>query len=185
MNASTPRPVVFLDRDGTIIADTHYIKRAQDVFLLPGAAQAIRRLNQSGWAVVVVTNQAGIARGIFTEDDYQMVRAELDALLAAHGALIDASYHCPHHPDFSGPCDCRKPGTRLHQQALKSLDLDAARTVCVGDRWHDIKPAFALNGRGILVPGPETPADEVERAQRELATASSLGVAVDRLLGAS
>ena len=185
MSLAARRPVVFLDRDGTIIADTHYVGRTEDVLLITGAAHAIRRLNQSGWAVVTITNQAGIARGKFTEADYERVRVELDAQLAAHGALLDASYHCPHHPDFTGPCDCRKPGTKLHQQALKALDLDAARTVCVGDRWHDVKPAFALNGRGILVPGPETPADEVERAQRELGTASSLGVAVDRLLGAS
>ena len=185
MTGAERRPVAFLDRDGTIIADTHYVGRPADVLLLPGAAQAIRRLNQAEWAVVVITNQSGIARGRFTEGDYQLVRAELDAQLAAHGALLDASYHCAHHPDVSGPCDCRKPGTKLHQRALTALSLDPARTACIGDRWHDVKPAFALNGAGILVPGPETPPDELERAQRELATASSLDVAVDRLLGAS
>ncbi|MBI2796304.1 MAG: HAD-IIIA family hydrolase [Gemmatimonadetes bacterium] len=182
---SRPRPVVFLDRDGTIIADMHYIARPEEVALIPGVAPAIRRLNQAGWAVVVITNQSGIARGKLTEADYEQVRARLDALLDEQGALIDRSYHCPHHPDVGGPCDCRKPGTKLHLLALRDLALDRRRTVCVGDRWRDVKPAFALEGRGILVPGPESPPDEVERAQRELATASSLGVAVDRILGAS
>ena len=182
---SRPRPVVFLDRDGTIVADTHYIARPADVVLIPGAAHAIRRLNQANWAVVVITSQSGIARGKLTEADYERVRAQLDALLDEHGALIDRSYHCPHHPDITGPCDCRKPGTKLHLQALRDLALDPSRTVCVGDRWRDVKPAFALEGRGILVPGPESPPDEVERAQRELSTASSLDVAIDRLLGAS
>ena len=182
---SKGRPVAFLDRDGTIIADTHYVARPEDVVLLTGAAPAIRRLNQAGWAVVVVTNQSGIARGKFTAADYERVRDRIEALLDEQGALLDASYHCPHHPDVGGPCDCRKPGTKLHLQALRDLALDPLRTVCIGDRWHDVKPAFALEGRGILVPGPESPPDEVERAQRELSTASSLHVAVDRLLGAS
>ncbi len=101
--------MVFLDRDGTIIRDTEYLSRPDDVELLPGAADAIRALNDAAVPVVVVTNQSGIARGYLSVAEYEAVAKRLDELLAARGARIDATYYCPHHPDFGGNCDCRKP----------------------------------------------------------------------------
>ena len=107
-------PAVFLDRDGTIIEDAGYLGDPARIRLLPGAAEAIGRLNQAGMPVVVVTNQSGIARGVLDEAAYQATRVELDRLLAGRGARLDAQYHCPHHPEITGPCDCRKPGLLLH-----------------------------------------------------------------------
>ena len=110
---------VFLDRDGTVMEDAHYIKAPSQVKLLPGAAAAVKKLNDAGVKVIVVTNQSGIARGLFTVDDYEKVRRQFEALLADEGARIDASYFCPHHPSASGPCDCRKPGTKMLEDAIR------------------------------------------------------------------
>ena len=151
--AERSRPAVFLDRDGTIVDDPGFLHRAADVRLLPGAAAAIARLNAAGWPVVVVTNQSGIARGLYDVAPYESVQRRLDELLEAAGARVDAIYFCPHHPDFTGPCDCRKPGTALFQRAAKDLHLDLTRSWFVGDRDSDVEPAKALGGRGILLGG--------------------------------
>src|SRR3979411_3046722 len=101
----------FLDRDGTIVEDPGFLHEPGQVNLLPGAAAAIRALNDAGVLVVTVTNQSGIARGIYTMADYVAVQRRLGELLAAppHGAHLDGAYVCPHHPDVGGPCECRKP----------------------------------------------------------------------------
>lgn len=175
------RPVAFLDRDGTIIEDVHYISNPDDAVLLPGAAHAIRRLNQAGWAVVVITNQSGIGRGVFTEVDYAAVRDRVDALLADHGAQVDAHFHCPHAPDHA--CECRKPGTLLYRQALAALPLDPARIAGAGDRMRDVEPVVALGGQGFLIPGPKTDPGDEERAAAAHRLVPTLDAMVDRLLG--
>ena len=177
------RPAAFLDRDGTIIVDVEFIARPEDVQLLPDAAAAIARLNAAAIPVVVITNQSGIARGYFSEAAYERVRDRVAELLAAGGAHIDATYHCPHHPDISGPCECRKPGTLLHRRAAADLGLDLTRSAGIGDRWRDIAPALELGGRGLLVSHASTPPDERERARAEGLLAPSLSAAVDDLLG--
>jgi histidinol-phosphate phosphatase family protein len=154
------RSAVFLDRDGTLIEDRHYLRDADAVRLLPGAAEAVRRLNDAGLAAVVVTNQSGIARGLLTEDDYQASVRRLDELLAREGARLEASYHCPHLPELSGPCDCRKPGPLLYERAAADLGLDLARSWWVGDRLRDVGAAERYGARGILLrsgPDPEDP----------------------------
>lgn len=161
----TGRPVVFLDRDGVLMEDRHYVRRPEDVVLMPDAAGAVRRLNEAGVAAVVVTNQAGIARGLFDEEQYRAVAARLDALLAARGARLDATYHCPHHPEFTGPCECRKPGTLNHRRAIAELGLDPGRLAFVGDRWHDVVPARTLGGIAIVVASPKTPPDELQSSR--------------------
>ena len=176
------RPTVFLDRDGTLMRDVNYIGKPEQVELLPGAAQAVRRLNHARWPVIVVTNQSGIARGYYTSSDYERVRSELDAQLAAAGARLDATYMCPHHPDFGDACECRKPGTLLFRQAAQSHDLDLARSWYVGDRLRDVEPAKALGGHGILIAGQETPAEDVRRARQEFAVVASLDEAVSRII---
>jgi histidinol-phosphate phosphatase family protein len=178
----TPRRAAFLDRDGTLIRDVHYIGRPEQVALLGGAAQAVRRLNQAGVAVVVVTNQSGIARGLVTPEGYMKVKARLDELLGAEGARIDATYFCPHHPDITGTCDCRKPGVGLFERAVQDLGLDASRSAFVGDRFRDVAPARHFGAAGILVPSADTPYAEMERAREEAAIATTLGAAVDRIL---
>ena len=147
---------VFLDRDGTIIEDVGYLGDASRVRLRSGAAQAIRRLNDQDLLSIVVTNQSGIARGLLTPDDYMATERRLDQLLAAEGAHLDAHYFCPHLPEVSGPCDCRKPGTLLYRQAADRFGIDLSRSWWVGNRLRDVLPAESLGGRGILVGESET-----------------------------
>jgi D-glycero-D-manno-heptose 1,7-bisphosphate phosphatase len=177
------RAAAFLDRDGTIIRDANYIADARDLELLPDGAEAIRRLNDRDIPVIVITNQSGIARGYFSADEYEAVRRGLDALLAAAGARIDASYMCPHHPDVGGPCDCRKPGLKLYRQAIAEHGLDPAQSLFVGDRMRDVTPASAFGGLGILIDAESTPADDRDQARRTgIVTVRSLAEAVERFL---
>lgn len=176
------RPAVFFDRDGTLIDDEHYLADPARVRLRPGAAAAVRRANEAGLYVVVATNQSGLARGLFTEADYARVRDRVNELLAVGGARVDATYHCPHHPDHSGDCSCRKPGLGMFQQAASEHALDLARSAYVGDRWRDIAPAVRVGGVGVLVPSPDTPYADMERARETQAVATSLGAAMDRVL---
>ena len=177
------RAAAFLDRDGTIIHDASYIRDPDDVELLPGAADAIRQLNERGIAVVVVTNQSGIGRGLLTKDDYRAVRDRLDGLLAAEHARIDATYFCPHNPDVTGPCDCRKPGISLFRKAITERALDPDSSVYIGDRWRDVSPALQLGGLPILLDvGSTPPEDRVDALRNGVATAGSLREAVQRFL---
>lgn len=182
MSASA-RPVAFLDRDGTLIRDEHYLRDPALVALLPGVVDALHRLAGAGYALVVITNQSGIARGLLTEADYRAVRARLDAELARQGIALTESLHCPHEPSISGPCACRKPGDLLHRQAADAHHLSLVNSVCIGDRWRDVAPAQTLGGRGILVPSAETPAEEIARAEESADVASDLAAAVSLVLG--
>jgi histidinol-phosphate phosphatase family protein len=148
------RRAVFLDRDGTLIEDTGYLADPEAVRLLPGVADAIFRLNQAGLAALVVTNQSGIARGLLDEAAYAATARRLAELLAAAGARLDGDYHCPHHPDFTGPCECRKPGLLLYRRAAADHGLYLARSWWVGDRLRDVLPAEHFRGRGLLIERP-------------------------------
>jgi D-glycero-D-manno-heptose 1,7-bisphosphate phosphatase len=176
------RPAVFLDRDGTLIEDRHYLRDPDLVRLLPGAADAVRRLDRAGFAVVVVTNQSGIARGLLTEDDYQATARRLEQLLAAGGAGLAGQYHCPHLPEISGPCECRKPGTRLYALAADELSLDLTRSWWVGDRLRDITAASRFGGRGLLVLAAGTAAEAESASAQGWPAVPDLGAAVDRIL---
>jgi D-glycero-D-manno-heptose 1,7-bisphosphate phosphatase len=167
---------VFLDRDGTIIEDTGYLTSPEAVRLLPGAAGAIARLNRAGLPTFVVTNQSGIARGLLDESAYIATARRLAELLAAAGAQLDGHYYCPHHPDFTGPCECRKPGPLLYRRAAADHGLHLARSWWVGDRLRDVLPAERFDGRGLLIGEPG--ADELSTSAagrfpvvRDLATA--------------
>jgi histidinol-phosphate phosphatase family protein len=181
----TARLAAFLDRDGTIIRDAAYVRDPADVALLPGAAAAIRHLNAANIPVIVVTNQSGLARGLFTPRDYERVRRRIDELLAAERARIDATYACPHFPDISGPCECRKPGLKLYRDAIAEHGLDSAQSLFVGDRWRDVAPAASLGGRAIMLDVSSTPDEDRDRARLEgIPTARSLREAVDTFLAA-
>jgi D-glycero-D-manno-heptose 1,7-bisphosphate phosphatase len=149
--AATQRRAVFLDRDGTILVEKNYLAKPEDVELIPGAAPALRRLLKAGYALIVVTNQSGIARGYYGVPEYLAVQARMAALLAAEGVTLAASEYCPHHPEFTGPCECRKPSLALFLHAAETLDVDPAASWWVGDRLGDVQPALRLGGRGILV----------------------------------
>ena len=154
------RRAAFLDRDGTIIEDVNYIANPDDVRLLPDAADAIRLLNEHDVAVVVITNQSGLARGLVTPAQYEAVRHRVDEALADRGARLDATYHCPHYPAVSGQCDCRKPGTRLYDQAIADLGLDAPASMFAGDRARDVLPAAKYGGTAFLIRAPSVQPDE-------------------------
>jgi len=147
---------VFLDRDGTIIEDVGYLGRIDHLSLFPWSVDAIRALNRAGLPVVVVTNQAGVARGFFDETVVQEVHDALDRRLRAGGAHIDAYYYCPHHPEgtvesYRRECDCRKPGRALVDRAARDLGLDPTRSFVVGDRWLDVALANNIGADGLLV----------------------------------
>ena len=174
---------VILDRDGTVMEDAHYIKSPEQVRLLPGAARAVRRLNEAGIPVIVVTNQSGIGRGLFTVEDYEAVRAHFESLLRDEGAHIDASYYCPHLPDEPLTGNCRKPATLMFEQAISDFKLDPANVAYVGDRWRDVVVSKKLGGRGIMIESPETTRDDRQRARDDnIETAASLSEAVSMLL---
>ena len=164
------RRAVFLDRDGTIVEDPGFLHEPGEVRLLPGAGEAIHRLNQAGWLVIIVSNQSGIARGLYDAAAYGAVQRRLVELLATHGAHLDGAYFCPHHPEFTGPCECRKPGVLLFREAAAALGLELARCVWVGDRLSDVEPAHPLGGRALLV--------ETGRGAAHVGKARALGVPV-------
>ena len=150
------RSAVFLDRDGTINEQMGYINHISRFHLLPGAAAAIRRLNEAGMPVVVVSNQSGVGRGYYPESLVGEVHGLMRELLSREGARVDAIYYCPHHPEASDPryrikCLCRKPQTGLLQQAAHDMDLDLAASFVVGDRWSDLKTAVNCNATPVLV----------------------------------
>lgn len=149
--AEPPRRAVFLDRDGTLVEDPGYLHDPAAVRLLPGVTRGLTDLDAAGLALVLVSNQSGIARGYFPPEAFAAVNRRLEELLGAGGPRFAGIYHCPHHPDFGGACDCRKPAVRLFRQAAADLGLDVARSWFVGNRASDVEPAVVLGGRGILI----------------------------------
>ncbi|MCI5127942.1 MAG: D-glycero-beta-D-manno-heptose 1,7-bisphosphate 7-phosphatase [Candidatus Electrothrix sp. AUS3] len=150
------QPAVFLDRDGTINEQMGYINHISRFILLPGAATAIRTLNEQSIPVVVVTNQSGLARGYFPPALLDAVHAQMERELAAQDAHIDGLYICPHHPEakeeqFRKVCTCRKPQTGLLEQAAAELELDLTRSFMVGDRWSDLKCGNRVGATSVLV----------------------------------
>jgi histidinol-phosphate phosphatase family protein len=147
------RPAVFLDRDGTIIEDKGFLGEPAGVAILPTVVEALTLLRAHGYALVVVSNQSGIARGYFGDDEVRAVNAEVDRRLQAGGAAIDGWYWCAH---YDAGCDCRKPAPGMVERAVAELDLDlrGGRGAVVGDRGSDVALGHAVGIAGILVPGP-------------------------------
>ena len=151
------RPVVFLDRDGTINEEAGYLYELEALRLLPDAAKSVCRLNQAGVTTVLVTNQSGPARGFFPESHVQALNLRLLELLAREGARLDSIYYCPHHvagvvPEYSIACSCRKPATGMIDKAFQEIpNLDRQRAYMVGDQISDIGLAKNAQIRGVLV----------------------------------
>jgi len=151
-----PQNAVFLDRDGTLLEEAGYLDRLERLVFFPYSVDAVRLLNRAGFAVVIVTNQAGIARGIFKEAFVAEAHRHITERLAAGGARIDAFYYCPHHPEavveaYRQSCDCRKPQSGLFTRAASELDLALEGSFVVGDRWHDLEAGQRVGARGVLV----------------------------------
>jgi D-glycero-D-manno-heptose 1,7-bisphosphate phosphatase len=151
-----PRPAVFIDRDGTLTEEVGYVNHPSRLRILPRSGAAVRRLNAAGIAVVVVTNQAGIARGYFSPELLAAVHAAMVAQLKDEGARLDGVYVCPHHPTEGEPpyrsiCDCRKPKPGLLLRAAADLGLDLGCSTLVGDKGSDLVAARAVGARSVLV----------------------------------
>lgn len=151
-----PRPAVFLDRDGTLVEEAGYLDRLERLVFFPYSVDAVRLLNRANLAVVIVTNQAGIARGIFKESFVAEAHRHITERLSAGGAGIDGFYYCPHHPEavieaYRQSCDCRKPQPGLLKRAASDLDIALDQSFVVGDRWHDLEAGQRVGARGILV----------------------------------
>ena len=155
------RRALFLDRDGVINVDHGYISGPDQFDVMEGVFDALRRAQKLGYLLVVVTNQSGIARGYFTEDDYRRVEDHMRAAFLAEGITFAAIYHCPHHPDGVVPalavrCNCRKPEPGMILRAARDHDIDLAASIMVGDKDSDIAAARAAGvGRTCLVDPPK------------------------------
>jgi D-glycero-D-manno-heptose 1,7-bisphosphate phosphatase len=150
------RPAVFLDRDGTLIEERGYLSRLEEISLFEDAPDALRLLRDAGFALVLVTNQAGVARGFFDEAFVQEAHRHLARLLANEGIVLDGYYYCPHHPDgvvqaYTRTCRCRKPGPGMVEQAAADLDIAVDASFVVGDKWLDVELARNAGARGLLV----------------------------------
>ncbi|MCA1567117.1 MAG: HAD family hydrolase [Acidobacteria bacterium] len=150
------RRAVFIDRDGTISEEVGYVNHPSRYRVFPYAAEAIKQLNEAGWLAVLITNQAGVARGYFTEEVIGAVHALLAQELERGGARLDAIYYCPHHPSVGEPpyrfdCDCRKPRPGLIRRAADEFDIDLAASWMVGDRYSDTELARHAGTRAALV----------------------------------
>lgn len=171
------RPAAFLDRDGVLNEDTGYVWRIEDFRWMPGAVQACRNLQDAGYALVVVTNQSGVARGMYTLADVDRLHAHMAQALAVAGVTMTAFYACPHHPEGTVPayrsaCTCRKPQPGMLLQALRDHGLDAARSVMFGDREGDLEAARRAGVRQGFLLGEGQPH-------------ATLAAAVDHWLGAA
>ena len=147
---------IFLDRDGTLIEEAHFLRVPEQVRLIPGAAPAVRALNQADFLVVVVTNQSGVARGLFDESAVHAVHRHLAELLTAEGASVQGFYYCPHHPAegvgaYQVDCGCRKPKPGMLLRAAADFDLDLSRSWMIGDKVDDLEAGAAAGCRTMLV----------------------------------
>lgn len=176
------RAALFLDRDGTIITDEHFLNDPDRVRLMPGAATAIALANSLTVPVIIVTSQSGIGRGIISQAQYEAVAARLIEILAQEGARINATYFCPDLPDVPIEESCRKPGLRMYQRAAQDHNLDLARSAYIGDKWRDVQPALTVGGLGILVPNHSTEASDIDHALLTAHAASNIEQAITQAL---
>ena len=148
---------VFLDRDGVITQEPpHYAHRVDDLEFIPRSPEAIKLLNENHFMVIVVSNQSGIARGYYQEEDTATFNQAMEKRLAEIGARIDAIYYCPHHPEakidkYRIDCDCRKPKNGMFKMAEKSMNIDLKQSFIVGDRLSDIEAGRSVDCKTILV----------------------------------
>lgn len=147
---------VFLDRDGTINVEKHYLHRVEDFDFLPDAVDGLRLLQKAGFKLIIITNQSGIARGYYTEEDYRVLNGWMLAELKRRGINIDAAYYCPHLPGakiekYRQVCSCRKPALGLFNQAVEDFDIDLAQSFAIGDKRRDCAICEMTACRGFLI----------------------------------
>lgn len=183
---------VFLDRDGTVTEEVGYLTSLDMLKLIRGAGAAIKRLNEAGFKVVLVTNQSGVARGYFPESLVDDAHGLLRRMLMKDGALLDGIYYCPHHPtagkaEYTIVCDCRKPETGLLDRAARDLAIDLKQSFMVGDKWSDVELGHRAGMRSILVRtgfSPDDPGNvRPEHVDDPDFTAHDLAEAVQWIIG--
>jgi D-glycero-D-manno-heptose 1,7-bisphosphate phosphatase len=159
-NLSKKQRAVFLDRDGTINVYKGFLRDIDDFELLPNVAEAVRRINDSGYLCIVVTNQPVIARGEVTEEELDRIHMKMETLLGKKGAYLDAIYYCPHHPDkgFDGEipklkiaCNCRKPKPGMLLKAAEDFNIDLSKSYMVGDGENDVLAGEAAGCRSFMI----------------------------------
>lgn len=153
---------VFLDRDGTINEERHYLYQIEDFAFLPGVVEALRRLQEAGFLLIVVTNQSGIGRGYYAEADFRKLNAWMSDELARQGVSVAATYYCPHLPDAKIPryrkdCDCRKPRTGMFMDAVRDFQIDLKQSYAIGDKLRDCAICQETECRGFLIQRNEEP----------------------------
>lgn len=178
---------VFLDRDGTIVEDTGYLHEREKVRFFPGVEKAIALLNSRGFKVIVVTNQAGVARGYYTEETVLDLNRHIQESLAAWGASIDSFYYCPHHIEgvvekYKIACQCRKPNTGMIEQAVRDFGIDLAASFLIGDQLSDIEAGHRAGCRTVLLGGADDKPGTSEARTLASHIAVDLYAAVDWLL---
>ena len=170
----------FLDRDGTIIEDVHFLTRPEDIRLLPGVASALKRLRDAGYLLIIVSNQSAVARGMIAKDEMWRIHGRLEELLQTQGVLLDAAYYCPHHPEgqakaYAQSCGCRKPQPGMLLQAAAEHDIDLRRSAMVGDSERDIEAGRRAGCMTVLVrPGKFSAETTADCLARDLADAADL-----------
>lgn len=148
--------VIFLDRDGTLNEEVHYLHKKEDLRFLDGVPEALRRFKENGYKLVVVTNQAGVARGYYREEDVKALHEYMNGLLRPLGAEIDCFFYCPHHPEYGDGeyrkcCHCRKPDTGMLEQAEQIFNVDKAHSWMIGDKLIDVEAGKNFGVRTVLV----------------------------------
>jgi D-glycero-D-manno-heptose 1,7-bisphosphate phosphatase len=147
---------VFMDRDGTIVEDVGYMNSPAQIKFIPGSIEAIKLLNEAGYKVVVITNQAGVARGLVTEDMLQTIDKTLHKWILNGGAHLDGLYYCPHHPEhgvypYKQVCECRKPHPGLIKRAQRDLNIDLANSYMIGDKATDVEAGKRAGTKAVFV----------------------------------
>jgi D-glycero-D-manno-heptose 1,7-bisphosphate phosphatase len=147
---------IFIDRDGTLNEEVGYITEMAQFRLFDYAAESIRMINDAGWRAVIITNQAGIARGHYSEEFLCQLHTQMESALLEQGARLDAIYYCPHHPDYGEPpyrqdCDCRKPRPGMIEKAAKEFSLDLKECYFIGDRMSDVETGHSAGARSVMV----------------------------------
>lgn len=135
---SVQNKALFIDRDGTINIEKHYVYRKEDFVFIPGIFDLLKHFTDNGYLIFIITNQSGIARGLYSEDDYNKLTEWMLNEFELKGIKITKVYHCPHHPDITGPCNCRKPKPGMILQAIEEFNIDPSASVLIGDKKSDI-----------------------------------------------
>lgn len=147
---------IFLDRDGTINVEKHYLYKIEEFEFLPGVIEALKKLQDAGYLLIVITNQSGIGRGYYTEKDFKVLNDWMVNTLKEKGVVISAVYYCPHLPDakvlkYRKDCDCRKPKLGMYYQAIKDFDIDVSQSYAIGDKIRDCEICKSTGCHGFLI----------------------------------